>query len=139
MAAQDGVVHLGEMSAEQMIRGGAHSSGEGVHSGKQVDVYGVDVATFITKYFDKDDNVFVKMDVEGLEFAILQKLMDNGGIQIIDKLVMECHAGAGDCKKLIRSVKAAGVDLGFEGEHGFKGFDSLSSPDVYSPAAPATL
>jgi 2-polyprenyl-3-methyl-5-hydroxy-6-metoxy-1,4-benzoquinol methylase len=139
VAAQDGVVHLGEMSAEQMIRGGAHSSGEGVHSGKQVDVYGVDVATFITKYFDKGDNVFVKMDVEGLEFAILQKLMDNGGIQIIDKLVMECHAGAGDCKKLIRSVKAAGVDLGFEGEHGYKGFDSLSSPDVYSPAAPATL
>jgi FkbM family methyltransferase len=139
VAAEDRIVHLGQMSAEQMIRGGAHSAGATAHSGKQVSVYGTDVATFLAKYFDDDDFVFVKMDVEGLEFRVLQKLMDMGKIKVIDKLEMECHDFAGDCKKLIASLKAAGIDLGFEGEHGYRGFDSFSTPELYYPVDPKLL
>ena len=46
----------------------------------------------------------VKMDVEGIEFEILNTLMKKGKIQLIDRLTWECHdfgAPKGDsCNKM---------------------------------------
>ena len=48
-----------------------------------------DFSEFLKQF--KDDSVVVKMDIEGAEFAILERLLNEGTINIIEMLYLEWH------------------------------------------------
>ena len=129
--AEDGLLKL-SADPEQMIRGGALNE-----TGTEVDykVNLVDVAAWMIKNFREEDYVILKSDIEGGEFQVLHSLLDHGKAHLIDKLLLECHPGSGDCPALISRLTEAGVPPQLEGEGGFEGWDSLSSPDLYYAAS----
>ena len=51
----------------------------------------VDIATWIAESFTKDDFLFIKMDIEGAEYAISEKLHRLGALGLIDVLSLEAH------------------------------------------------
>jgi FkbM family methyltransferase len=52
----------------------------------------VDLSRFIKDNFSENDRIFIKMDIEGSEFAVLQKLVDENLLDRINTLVVEWHA-----------------------------------------------
>ena len=59
---------------------------------KTEDVPCVDLARFIKENFNDDDKIFIKMDIEGSEFVVIQKLIDENLLARIDTIVVEWHA-----------------------------------------------
>jgi len=56
-----------------------------------VNVEAIDFSNFIETNFSIDDQIIVKMDVEGAEYQILQKLLETGVINYINDLYVEFH------------------------------------------------
>ena len=59
-------------------------------SAKVVKVPCVDFSAWLGQ-FQKEDEVFVKMNIEGAEVDILEYLIKTGNIKLIDKLIIENH------------------------------------------------
>lgn len=53
----------------------------------------IDISKWLLENFTKEDYVFVKMDVEGAEYAVLEKMLTDGSMDLIDKLHLEWHWG----------------------------------------------
>ena len=104
--------------------------------------------------FEPADEVLFKIDVEGVEHEIFERLTQRGAWKLIDILVFECHhrpAPARTCYELMQSVEAAAPHLKFYQEHVFcrpscytnvmpsglhyAGVDSLSKPTREKTAA----
>jgi FkbM family methyltransferase len=51
----------------------------------------VDFSRWITKNLSKGDYIVVKMDIEGAEYAVLEKMLADGSIDYIDELIIEFH------------------------------------------------
>ena len=88
-----------------------------------------------------EDHVVLKMDVEGFEYPIFDKLIDNGGLGLVDVLFLEAHhkgfsgsrfRGAAHLRAELRR-RAPGLHV-FEENRGtlrgfkFEGIDSKSMP-----------
>jgi FkbM family methyltransferase len=128
-----GTLHLGAVDAKQMIRGGAIDN---ANQGKQYDVPIADAVSMIINNFKQDDYIVVKMDIEGGEFDFLSKLMERGGADLIDLLVLECHWTAGNCNDLLSKWRdASSSDMLTEGKD-YNGWDSESTPEKYYPTHP---
>jgi len=138
VGARSGKLELGVMTAEQMIRGGAHDHDDHAH-GPTMTVPMVDFPKWLTQSFTKEDYVVVKMDIEGAEFPILNTLLDGPNGCIIDVLALECHSWGGDCPTLMQKLQQHPCisvitedDTKSSGENmKYKGWDHHSSPDVY--------
>ena len=50
----------------------------------QYDVQCVDLSEFIKNNFAKEDNIIIKMDIEGSEYDTLEKMIDDGTIEYIN-------------------------------------------------------
>jgi len=139
VAAADGSLQLGIVDANQMIRGGAVSTGDASREGVQMVVPMVNVVDWMIDNFREEDFVFLKLDAEGVEHQILSRFIDRGKFGLIDVLLMECHSFAGNCKALMGRVKdqARKVKTKVMTEsRRFPGYDSCSTPDRYAPADP---
>jgi FkbM family methyltransferase len=148
VGAQNGYLDLGLATPQQMIRGGAHSNKPVIptrqlKTSETLRVHVVDVVSWLEANFRQEDYVFVKMDVECAEHLIIPALLETGAGRLIDKLAWECHA---DCRypnrNKTRSCErtrttllqaAPGAKIISEGQAGFQGFDSFSSPSRYYP------
>ena len=51
----------------------------------------IDFSKWINNNFDKDDYIIVKMDIEGSEYDILEKMIKDGTLTHINKLFIEWH------------------------------------------------
>jgi FkbM family methyltransferase len=51
----------------------------------------IDFSKWIKDNFSKEDYIFLKMDIEGSEYKILPKMINDGTISYIDALVIEWH------------------------------------------------
>lgn len=60
---------------------------------KSVEVRTFDTALWLREHVVEDDDVIVKMDIEGAEYQVLQRLLDGGEIRLIDELRCEFHVG----------------------------------------------
>lgn len=129
--AKTGTLNLGLMTAEQMIRGGANSSERNV--GPQMTVPLVDFANWFSANFRQEDYVIVKMDIEGAEFSILNKLLDAGHGCLFDILAWECHdwMGIGNCHALHRRINQLGCVTQMTEGQGYRPWDSESTPEKY--------
>jgi FkbM family methyltransferase len=51
----------------------------------------IDLSRWLVQNFTRDDHVVVKMDIEGAEYKVLRKLLDDGSISLISRLRCEWH------------------------------------------------
>jgi len=76
----------------------------------------VDFGQWLKKNFSKDDFVFVKFDIEGAEYDVLDKMLKDGTIEMIDRLYVEFHNVKVDIPRsrddeLVSAIKKAGVQV----------------------------
>jgi FkbM family methyltransferase len=68
---------------------------------KPVMVHCVDLSSWIRRKFSKDDEIVLKLDIEGAEYRVIKKMFNDGTINMIDKFFIEWH-----WKKIKMSEKA---------------------------------
>jgi len=96
-----------------------------------IEVVRVDLVSWLVKNFSRDDFIVVKMDIEGSEHKVLDKLIEEGAADFIDVLAWECHSlDANICQNLERRVKDSGILL-LEERDAYDGWDQYSSPETY--------
>jgi FkbM family methyltransferase len=62
-----------------------------VDIGRSIKVDCVDFSYWLKQNFTKDDYIHLKLDIEGAEYQVLQKMIDDGSIDLISELVCEWH------------------------------------------------
>ncbi|KAI3507940.1 hypothetical protein L1887_22937 [Cichorium endivia] len=69
-------------------------------------IQGFDFANWVKNSFTEKDFVVVKMDIEGTEFDLIQKMVETGAICLIDEMFLKCHYNRWErCCKGERSSK----------------------------------
>jgi FkbM family methyltransferase len=59
---------------------------------RHLEVPAVDFSAWLGREVAPADEVIVKMDIEGAEFAVLEKILDDGTARLVDLLLIEWHA-----------------------------------------------
>lgn len=54
-------------------------------------VRSIDLSSWIKRNFQKTDYIILKLDIEGAEYKVLDKLLEDKTIQYVDKLFIEWH------------------------------------------------
>jgi FkbM family methyltransferase len=60
--------------------------------GNKQEVKCIDFSKFISENFTVGNNIIVKMDIEGSEYHVLERMIEDGTIRYITKLYVEWHA-----------------------------------------------
>ncbi len=77
----------------------------------------VDFGQWLKENFKLKDTIFVKMDIEGAEYAILDKMLEDGSMEYVDKLYVEFHSPIMDNiskekdKEFIDAVEKLGIPV----------------------------
>lgn len=80
-----------------------------------VEAKAIDFSSWLSRYMG--DTVIIKMDIEGAEFDVLRKMIDDGTINIPKKLFVEFHPNkvpeytTTDKLDLVNEIKTLGVDI----------------------------
>lgn len=127
-------LHLGHVDPEQMIRGGASVT----PTGTQFVVPVADFVSMLVDNFKEEDYVVVKMDIEGGEFEVLNRLIKERKSDIIDVLALECHPTKGDCHDILRRFRKVFTGDMEQELRKYQGWDSDSTPEKYYPIDPRT-
>lgn len=98
----------------------------------------IDFVGWMAKSFSKSDLVIVKMDVEGAEHAIVQRMGSESLLERIDVLGFECHERPGQsCSRLQSMIRQHGVRIVSEqSSSGLMGVDPYSTPGLLMPVNP---
>jgi len=67
--------HIGDTSVSSSLR---EDKTTGMSNPKKIEVECVDISDFIIKSFSRDDRIIIKMDIEGAEYDILPKMLEDG-------------------------------------------------------------
>jgi FkbM family methyltransferase len=51
----------------------------------------IDFGKWVKENFNKDDFIILKMDIEGAEYEVLKKMVEDGSIHYIDEMYIEWH------------------------------------------------
>ncbi|MFO7866555.1 MAG: FkbM family methyltransferase [Candidatus Aminicenantes bacterium] len=98
---------------------------------KSIHVESVDFGDWLKDNFDIEDTVFIKFDIEGAEYAILDKMFRDRSIRLVDHLYLELHSAIMDNftektdKELIEKLERAGIAVEIK-ESGSKEGDYFS-------------
>jgi len=77
-----------------------------------IQVNTVDLATFIENNTSLNDDITLKIDIEGSEYQVIQHLIDRGTIKRIQKLFVEFHDKIGEDKSdIINKLKTLNVNF----------------------------
>lgn len=58
---------------------------------KKVTVHAVDFSAWLKNAARKEDVVFVKLDIEGAEYPVLERMLKDGSMRLVDCLYLEFH------------------------------------------------
>lgn len=58
----------------------------------QKDVPCIDFSSFIKNNFDESDNIIVKMDIEGSEYKVLEKMLQDDTLKFVKHISVEWHS-----------------------------------------------
>uniref|UniRef100_A0A061RWG1 Methyltransferase FkbM domain-containing protein n=1 Tax=Tetraselmis sp. GSL018 TaxID=582737 RepID=A0A061RWG1_9CHLO len=61
------------------------------HKGSAIEIQGFDTSLWLKNTVRRNDFVLFKMDIEGAEYKVLEKMIEDGTILLIDHLVVEWH------------------------------------------------
>lgn len=67
-----------------------------VDYGHPVTVQAFDFSAWMLRTFDRTDTVVVKMDIEGAEYPVLEKMLQDGSIDLVRGLIVEFHQHMND-------------------------------------------
>lgn len=87
-------LYLGHDQSSTLVEGKAHTP---EHPEFDIDyqrfalVRTIDFARWLRENFTEGDDICVKMDIEGAEYNVLQRLLDTGAIALIRELRCEWH------------------------------------------------
>ena len=128
---EDGKIHFNQENHQQSRSGsptdgtsnldgwGSSVNGIGfVHGGysNPIEVESVDFSRFV-KDLPEDSNIICKMDIEGSEFSVLRKMIDDGTINRISKFYIEFHERfmpneSGQTKEiLVNQIRNKGIEI----------------------------
>ncbi|XP_078616533.1 uncharacterized protein LOC144884870 [Branchiostoma floridae x Branchiostoma japonicum] len=105
---------------------------------RHIQVKSIDFSSWISKNINKEDYVIFKLDVEGAEYDILQKMVEDGTFQLIDKFYGECHFWhptgwtASKRQELLKKIKTIGFTQTYWAgeERTYADFDALHPSQV---------
>lgn len=84
-------------------------------SKRNISVRSIDFSRFVIDTFAQTDYIVLKINIEGAEYSLLQKMMDDKSIDYINELYCEWHAADIGCfplhNKIICSLNALGFPL----------------------------
>ena len=125
----DGWVTLWD-DPQQLIRGGAMLSGRAARSSSthHYTTRQVDLASWIKKSVSVGDFLFLKLDVEGAEHAVLRRMEQMGVHRLVDALALECHDQHHECAATLRRVQSWNVTVIRESQ--YKGMDSATAGET---------
>ena len=88
---EDGVMDF-HLDTEIRKAGGSLIKKVGKHRHKEsIQVETIDICKWIKETFSKDDTIWLKVDVEGVEYKLIPKMIEEGIFDYIDKLFLEWH------------------------------------------------
>jgi FkbM family methyltransferase len=58
---------------------------------KTAKVHAIDFSQWLARTYRKDDVVYLKFDIEGAEYPVLEKMLKDGTMALIDRLYIEFH------------------------------------------------
>ncbi len=68
----------------------------------------IDLSKWIIKNFSKNDYIYVKMDIEGMEFQLIESLIESGALDYIDEMDVEWHGRfdvpGRECEKTLKET-----------------------------------
>jgi len=80
---------------------------------EDVRVESIDISQWILDSFSKDDHIVMKMDIEGSEYEVLPKMINDGSITYINHLWIEWHDWVlPEYEVLTRDLRRACAELG---------------------------
>lgn len=112
-------------SPRQLIRGGALPSNAKALQRKTI--VAVDIAQWLLK-LPVDAYVFMKMDIEGAEHKLVERMEYLGSYKRISHISIECH---GRCKKTMRRIRSWNVTVVTENSH--HGMDRRAIEHTHRP------
>lgn len=77
----------------------------------------VDFGRWLKKNFKREDIIFVKMDIEGAEYQVLDKMLEDGSVAYVDKFYVEFHSSIMDDvsetkdQELVEAIERLGIPL----------------------------
>ena len=83
---------------------------------RSVHVESVDFSAWIRQNFVAEDRVMVKLDIEGAEYPVLDKMLEEGTVDLIDRLYVEFHNQKIDVvqsrdEELSRRLRERGIEV----------------------------
>ncbi len=80
------------------------------------DTPSIDFSRWLLANFSREDHIVVKMDIEGAEYKVLEKMLSNGALSLVSQLRCEWHYDrfpevTKEYHDKIRAKVAAAVDL----------------------------
>lgn len=86
---------------------------EAVGDRKNVQVPAVDFSKWLKENFSAKDFVWVKLDIEGSEYRVLEKMLSDNSIEIVDVLFVEFHSipdkQAESPESLLKQIRKKGI------------------------------
>lgn len=83
---------------------GHTKNGGGVDYSRPVEVDAIDFSEWIINSFKQDDYLIIKMDIEGAEYEVLEKMIETGSINYLNELIIEFHQNMNENISLERHV-----------------------------------
>jgi FkbM family methyltransferase len=68
------------------------ADGEDTHFKRQEEIPCFDFSSFIQENFTKEDNIIIKMDIEGSEYDVLEKMVADGTLEYVNHISVEWHS-----------------------------------------------
>jgi len=59
---------------------------------KSVTVHAIDFGQWLKRSYRKEDVVYLKLDIEGAEYPVLEQMLRDGTMSLVDRLYIEFHA-----------------------------------------------
>ena len=69
-----------------------YSHKRNLYKKSEINAEAIDLSEFIQQHFSKNDLIFLKMDIEGAEYVVLNKMIEDNTIFYVDELLIEFHA-----------------------------------------------
>ena len=105
--------YLGKGSSSSLIYGKTRGR---LDFDNPIEVETIDFNKWIIENLSKDDYIILKMDIEGAEYEVLNKMLNNSSIGYINKLYIEFHGSRvfktkEDTKELRNRLKEIGLNV----------------------------
>ena len=91
---EDGLMHFYTDKRDKRRAGGTLSIQKVLSNKKrynQITIHTIDFSQWLHLSFSNDDEIVVKMDIEGAEYKVIPKMKKDGSLKMIDKLFIEWH------------------------------------------------